>query len=105
MREMNGRTALVTRGVRGIGASGDHRRARPGGPALAAELGTDAACPHLDVTDADGWAAALELAPDRFGEPAEVAAMALFVAMSATCPTGSEFVVAGGAVVGSMITA
>ncbi len=41
----------------------------------------------------------------RFGEPAEVAARALFVATSATYSTGSEFVVDGGAVVGSMITA
>lgn len=42
---------------------------------------------------------------DRFGEPEEVAAMAVFVATEATYSTGSEFVVDGGAVVGSMLTA
>jgi 3alpha(or 20beta)-hydroxysteroid dehydrogenase len=41
----------------------------------------------------------------RFGKPEEVAAMAVFIATEATFSTGSEFVVDGGAVVGSMITA
>jgi 3alpha(or 20beta)-hydroxysteroid dehydrogenase len=41
----------------------------------------------------------------RFGKPEEVAAMIVFIATEATFSTGSEFVVDGGAVVGSMITA
>lgn len=38
----------------------------------------------------------------RFGEPDEVAAMAVFIATGATYSTGSEFVVDGGAVAGSL---
>ena len=41
----------------------------------------------------------------RFGEPAEVAAMVLFIAAEATYSTGSEFVVDGGALAGSPLTA
>jgi len=41
----------------------------------------------------------------RFGHPDEVAAMIVFIAADATFSTGSEFVVDGGAVVGSMLTA
>lgn len=41
----------------------------------------------------------------RFGRPEEVAAMIVFIAGEASFSTGSEFVVDGGAVVGSMITA
>lgn len=41
----------------------------------------------------------------RFGKPEEVAAMIVFVATEASFSTGSEFVVDGGAVAGSMLTA
>lgn len=41
----------------------------------------------------------------RFGEPVEVAEMALFIARDATYSTGSEFVIDGGATVGSVVTA
>lgn len=41
----------------------------------------------------------------RFGEPDEVAKMALFVVADATYSTGVEFVVDGGATVGSMLVA
>lgn len=41
----------------------------------------------------------------RFGEPEEVAKMALFVAADATYSTGCEFVVDGGATVGSLLVA
>ncbi|MGW5055034.1 SDR family NAD(P)-dependent oxidoreductase [Actinokineospora sp. NPDC004072] len=41
----------------------------------------------------------------RFGEPEEVARMVLFIAAEATYSTGSEFVVDGGAVAGSPLTA
>jgi 3alpha(or 20beta)-hydroxysteroid dehydrogenase len=60
---------------------------------------------HTPMTAGFDDAVVLDQPIARFGEPAEVAAMALFVATSATYSTGSEFVVDGGAVVGSMITA
>jgi 3alpha(or 20beta)-hydroxysteroid dehydrogenase len=41
----------------------------------------------------------------RFGDPDEVARMVLFIAAEATYSTGSEFVVDGGAVAGSALTA
>lgn len=41
----------------------------------------------------------------RFGRPEEVAAMIVFIVTEASFSTGSEFVVDGGAVVGSMLTA
>lgn len=41
----------------------------------------------------------------RFGEPEEVARMALFIAAEATYTTGTEFVVDGGATVGSLLVA
>ncbi|GAA4291846.1 glucose 1-dehydrogenase [Actinokineospora soli] len=41
----------------------------------------------------------------RFGEPEEVARMVLFIAAEATYSTGSEFVVDGGAVAGSLLVA
>jgi len=41
----------------------------------------------------------------RFGMPEEVAALIVFIATEGTFSTGSEFVVDGGAVVGSMLTA
>jgi 3alpha(or 20beta)-hydroxysteroid dehydrogenase len=40
----------------------------------------------------------------RFGDPEEVAAMIAFIATEASFSTGCEFVVDGGAVVGSMLT-
>ena len=39
----------------------------------------------------------------RFGEPQEVAKMVLFVVADATYSTGTEFVVDGGATVGSLL--
>lgn len=39
----------------------------------------------------------------RFGEPAEVARMALFIAAEATYSTGSEFIADGGATTGSLV--
>ena len=39
----------------------------------------------------------------RFGEPAEVASLALFLAADATFSTGSEFVVDGGATAGTAL--
>ncbi len=41
----------------------------------------------------------------RFGEPEEVAAMALFVVADATYSTGCEFVIDGGATTGSLLVA
>lgn len=41
----------------------------------------------------------------RFGEPDEVAKMALFVVADATYSTGCEFVIDGGATVGSLLVA
>ncbi len=79
MRDMNGRTVLVSGGGPGIGAATVRAFHAAGarvvitdvldreGAALATELGTDAAYLHPDVTDEDGWAAALEPALDRFG--------------------------------------
>lgn len=41
----------------------------------------------------------------RFGEPEEVARMALFIAEDATYSTGAEFIIDGGATTGSLIAA
>lgn len=74
-----GRVALVTGGARGMGAA--HARALVAegarvlladvlddeGEALAEELGEAAAYVHLDVTDEQQWAAAVEAATTRLG--------------------------------------
>jgi 3alpha(or 20beta)-hydroxysteroid dehydrogenase len=76
---LDGKVAIITGAARGIGAAearlfvaeganvllGDVRDAE--GEALAAELGAAAAYTHLDVSDADEWAAATALALGRFG--------------------------------------
>ncbi|MFC8830415.1 SDR family oxidoreductase [Streptomyces sp. NPDC057137] len=78
--QLNGKIALVTGAARGMGAS--HARAvvdnggkvviadvlDTEGEALADELGAEnAVFIHLDVTDADQWATAVQCAVDTFG--------------------------------------
>jgi 3alpha(or 20beta)-hydroxysteroid dehydrogenase len=56
--------------------------------------------PMIDGLDADALAAAQPI--DRVGEPSEVTEMLLFVIREATYSTGHEFVVDGGAIIGSV---
>ena len=56
--------------------------------------------PMIDGLDADALAGSQPI--DRVGEPAEVTDMLLFVVRDATYSTGHEFIVDGGAVVGSV---
>lgn len=79
MGRVDGKVALITGGARGMGAA--HARMLVGegakvvigdildepGEALAAELGDAARFVHLDVTDADQWAAAVTTATEHFG--------------------------------------
>jgi len=79
VNRVDGKVALITGGARGMGASharllldegakvviGDVLDAE--GDALARELGDSALYMHLDVTDADHWAAALEATLRTFG--------------------------------------
>ena len=79
MARLTGKIALVSGGARGMGAS--HARAIVAhggkvviadilddeGTALAAELGDDAVYSHLDVTNADDWKVAVDLAVSTFG--------------------------------------
>lgn len=80
MSEPNSRrVALVTGGARGIGAAVVRELCAAGaavviadlldaeGEALAGELGECEAFVHLDVTEPDGWAAAVAVAEQRFG--------------------------------------
>ncbi len=54
----------------------------------------------IDGLDADEFATAQPIA--RVGEPSEVTDMLLFIIRDATYSTGHEFVVDGGAVIGSL---
>lgn len=56
--------------------------------------------PMIDGLDADALASAQPI--DRVGEPSEVTDMLLFIIREATYSTGHEFVVDGGAVIGSL---
>ncbi len=56
--------------------------------------------PMIDGLDADALATAQPI--DRVGEPSEVTDMLLFIIREATYSTGHEFVVDGGAVIGSL---
>ena len=56
--------------------------------------------PMIDGLDADNMAAAQPI--DRVGEPVEVTEMLLFVIREATYSTGHEFIVDGGAIIGSV---
>ncbi|AMN47249.1 3-alpha-hydroxysteroid dehydrogenase [Steroidobacter denitrificans] len=81
MRRLEGKIAIVTGAVRGIGASVARLFVQEGaavmltdmrdelGSALAAELGSQAAYTHLDVGEEAEWAAVLELTHRRFGAP------------------------------------
>ena len=76
---LDGKRALITGAARGMGAA--HARAFVAegarvvladvaddeGRALAAELGDVARYVHLDVTDAEGWTAAVRVAEEEFG--------------------------------------
>jgi 3alpha(or 20beta)-hydroxysteroid dehydrogenase len=77
--DLRDRAAIVTGGARGIGAAIARRFVAGGARVvvadvldeeagrLAAELGDRALSVHLDVTDADGWRAAVTAAEDAFG--------------------------------------
>ena len=79
MARLSGKIALISGGARGMGAS--HARAivehggrvvigdllDDEGTALADELGENAVYVHLDVTSAEDWAAAVDLAETTFG--------------------------------------
>jgi 3alpha(or 20beta)-hydroxysteroid dehydrogenase len=79
MGALDGKTALITGGARGQGEAEARLFVSEGanvvvsdvlderGEAVAADLGARAVYTHLDVSDADGWAAAVALARTRFG--------------------------------------
>lgn len=79
MGRFDGRTAVVSGGARGMGASHSRAIAAEGGNvviadildedgrALAEELGDVARFVHLDVTDAGAWEQAVETAVEAFG--------------------------------------
>ncbi|GEL96228.1 glucose 1-dehydrogenase [Cellulomonas composti] len=76
---LEGKVAIVTGGARGMGEADTRRLVAEGarvvvgdvldepGAAVAAELGDHAVYTHLDVTDEASWAAAVDLAHERFG--------------------------------------
>ena len=79
MGRVDEKVALITGGARGMGAAHARMLVAEGakvvigdildepGEALAAELGDAARYVHLDVTDADQWAAAVSTATEQFG--------------------------------------
>jgi 3alpha(or 20beta)-hydroxysteroid dehydrogenase len=79
MARLSGKTALISGGARGMGASHARAIVEEGGnvvigdlldaegEALATELGDSAVYTHLDVTNPDDWAAAVALATRTFG--------------------------------------
>ncbi len=78
---LSGKVALITGAARGQGAAAARAFVAQGakvviadvlddeGKALAAELGEAAAFCHLDVSDEDGWTAAVETTVTEFGPP------------------------------------
>lgn len=78
-QRLAGKVALISGGARGMGASHAAAMVAQGasvmladllddeGAAVAAELGDAARYVHLDVTDADGWAAAVAATVATFG--------------------------------------
>ena len=80
MGRVTGKVALISGGSRGIGAASARMLVDEGaevvlgdildeeGAALAAELGDSARYVHLDVTNAEDWAAAVETAVSEFGK-------------------------------------
>lgn len=79
MRQLEGKTALITGAARGQGAAEARLFVERGakvlvcdlldeaGRSLCAELGDAATYQHLDVADEASWAAAIEVAKERFG--------------------------------------
>jgi 3alpha(or 20beta)-hydroxysteroid dehydrogenase len=79
MERFSGKTAIISGGARGMGASHSRAIVAEGGNViiadvldvdgkeLALELGEAASFAHLDVTDAAAWAAAVALAEETYG--------------------------------------
>jgi len=86
-------------GVRGLTKSGALEFARDGIRVNSIHPGP-IRTPMIDGLDADELAMAQPI--DRVGEPSEVTDMLLFIIREATYSTGHEFVVDGGAVIGSL---
>src|SRR6201995_150832 len=80
MGRVDGKVALISGGAQGIGAADARALVAEGakvvigdilddkGKALADELGQDAPYVHLDVTQAEGWDAAVATAVNEFGK-------------------------------------
>ncbi|MBF6076691.1 SDR family oxidoreductase [Nocardia beijingensis] len=96
MVELTGRSALVTGGVRGIGAAVV--------AALAKEQCSIHPGPiHPPMTAAMDESVAANQPLARFGQPEEVDAMVRFLATEATYSTGSELVLDGGVTAGQVL--